>query len=193
LLSANPSVTVITPAGPQEQSVDPSATSLPTDRYPSQKRKRQPPSGASATDVYYFCRATDFEERPSDLPAEEPILETKPKSKFLGCKLCPYAFSPLYVMLANMTTHRSWRIWLNKDGTTTNIRAHLKKEHAEIYERLCRSKRLKHASELDTTLKMQEDLKMLHSPSTNGSNALLGGLSCMTRLDALPGNYLNSN
>lgn len=43
----------------------------------------------TATDVWYFMRALDTNIRPSEPPTNEPILKLKPKSSWLGCKLCP--------------------------------------------------------------------------------------------------------
>jgi hypothetical protein len=84
---SEPAVTQELPTQGSDENSQPPATSLPTERYPSQKRTKSH-NAAAATDVYYFCRATDATERPSDLPTTEPILERKPQSTYLGCKLC---------------------------------------------------------------------------------------------------------
>ena len=61
-------------------------TQEPTERYKSLKIKT--PNSQTATDVYYFVRALDSEEEPTEKPTNEPILNLPPKSRYLGCKLC---------------------------------------------------------------------------------------------------------
>lgn len=72
-----------------------SSTQLPSTSY-SSLRKPQERSSA-ATDVWYFCRSSDSELKPANLPSpeQEPILSKKPRSPFVSCKLCTYVFSLL--------------------------------------------------------------------------------------------------
>ena len=64
---------------------------VPTASYSSLNGNRRPWSiSNSATDIYYFCRATDSTTQPEifPLPNEELPLMKKPRSQFLSCKLC---------------------------------------------------------------------------------------------------------
>lgn len=72
------------------------STQLPTESYSSLSRNRKPRErSAAATDVYYFCRVAQSQERPTELPPpdQEPILKSKPASQWLSCTLCKYVSS----------------------------------------------------------------------------------------------------
>ncbi|CDO78277.1 hypothetical protein BN946_scf184660.g4 [Trametes cinnabarina] len=87
--------------------------------------KQQCNHSSAALDVWYFCRPLETREEPSvrPKPEEEPVLTQKPKTPFVGCKLCV-----------------SWKTYKNSaDGGVTNtIRAHLKSKHSETYEAVCK-------------------------------------------------------
>lgn len=92
--SSSPQIPTITAQPPVNLLPAPSAsTQLPSALYPSLRASRKPREGsAAATDVWYFCRSSDSELRPMDLPSpdQEPRLRKKPRTPFVSCKLCKY-------------------------------------------------------------------------------------------------------
>ena len=42
----------------------------------------------AATDVWWFFRPLESDKKPETLPDDGPILRSRPKSPFAGCKLC---------------------------------------------------------------------------------------------------------
>ncbi|OJT05329.1 hypothetical protein TRAPUB_3770 [Trametes pubescens] len=78
-------------------------------------------STTDATDVYYFLRALDMKVKPTQFPdsATEPVLHSKPKSDWVGCKACP---------------NTKWKTWHNNAGLTTTVRKHLRNHHKQLYE-----------------------------------------------------------
>src|SRR6266849_3223210 len=94
--SSSPRIPTITVQPPVDSLPAPSAsTQLPSALYPSLRANRKPrESSTAATDVWYFCRGSDSESRPTDLPPPgqdlEPALTKKPRTPFVSCKLCKY-------------------------------------------------------------------------------------------------------
>lgn len=54
----------------------------------------------SATDIWYFMRPLDTDEEPPERPTNEKALTQKPKSKFVGCKLCMYVSIMIFSSVA---------------------------------------------------------------------------------------------
>ncbi|KAH8102898.1 hypothetical protein BXZ70DRAFT_1076246, partial [Cristinia sonorae] len=78
-----------------------------------EKRSRGNYKG-SATDVWFFARGLDTAEPPSVWPTNEPILTSKPRTKWVGCKLCT----------------AEWKVWIcESHGVTKNFRTHLREKH----------------------------------------------------------------
>ncbi|KAF9002794.1 hypothetical protein BDQ17DRAFT_1425750 [Cyathus striatus] len=77
---------------------------------------------SSATDVWYFLHALDTDEVPSvwPNPDTEPRLTDKPKSKFVGCKLC-------------MELWKTWHHCGNRSMTSC-YHTHLQNNHCTIWE-----------------------------------------------------------
>jgi hypothetical protein len=92
--SSSPQIPTIAAQPPVNLLPAPSAsTQLPSALYPSLRANRKPREGSvAATDVWYFCRSSDSELRPMDLPSpdQEPRLTKKPRTPFVSCKLCKY-------------------------------------------------------------------------------------------------------
>ncbi|EPQ54779.1 hypothetical protein GLOTRDRAFT_139276 [Gloeophyllum trabeum ATCC 11539] len=84
-----------------------------------------------ATDVWYFMRGLENREQPQNWrePVNEPILEKKPTTPYLGCKLC--------------TLRGQWRTWKCINGMSSTIRKHLINEHGDIYTSVCKQIGLK--------------------------------------------------
>jgi hypothetical protein len=75
----------------------PTSTQLPSTSYSSLRANRKPRERSSAaTDVWYFCRSSESELKPTNLPSpdQEVVLKRKPRSPFVSCKLCKYV--PLF-------------------------------------------------------------------------------------------------
>jgi hypothetical protein len=102
LLSDNDSpsssqLTTTTVQPPTKSLQAPSAsTPLRTPSYSSLRANRKSKgrsSSSSATDVWYFCRTSNSELKPAGPPPDqEPILEKKPCSPYVACKLCKCVF-----------------------------------------------------------------------------------------------------
>ncbi|KZT28808.1 hypothetical protein NEOLEDRAFT_781470 [Neolentinus lepideus HHB14362 ss-1] len=84
-----------------------------------------------ATDVWYFMRGLEVREQPANWrePVNEPVLDKKPTTPFLGCKLC--------------TQRGQWRTWKCINGMSSTIRKHLQNEHGKIYASVCKAVNLK--------------------------------------------------
>ena len=107
-----------------------------------------------ATDVWYFCRASNSQIKPvKPPPDQELILTTKPHSPFVTCKLCkcvfPSFFLEMWFLYCKIYLLREWHIYKNMDGVTTTIWAHLKQRHSEEYEKVVSLLKLKHSGDLD--------------------------------------------
>lgn len=65
------------------------STQLPSALRANRKPRKR---SAAATDVWYFCRSSESESRPMDLPSpdQEPTLTKRPRTPFISCKLCKY-------------------------------------------------------------------------------------------------------
>ncbi|PPQ86446.1 hypothetical protein CVT24_010134 [Panaeolus cyanescens] len=55
----------------------------------------------------------------SESPESTPLLDSKPNSEYVQCRLCV-----------------TWKTWKNTDGITTTIRKHLLQNHGEIYSKV---------------------------------------------------------
>jgi hypothetical protein len=69
------------------------STQLPSASYSSLRANRKPQERSSAaTDIWYFCRSSESELKPANLPSpdQEVTLKRKPRSPFVSCKLCKY-------------------------------------------------------------------------------------------------------
>ncbi|CDO76573.1 hypothetical protein BN946_scf184831.g9 [Trametes cinnabarina] len=99
--------------------------SRPTTSCPTTSASKHCEHGNSALDVWYFCRALETREEPEVLPKveDEPVLTHKPKTPYVGCKLC-----------------KRWKTYMNTadGGVTSTIRAHLKRAHRDTYEAVCK-------------------------------------------------------
>ncbi|KAF8197149.1 hypothetical protein BJ912DRAFT_923236 [Pholiota molesta] len=62
------------------------STQQSTSKAPPLRRYQDHP--AAATDVWYFLHALETAEEPVVKPKDEPILECKPSTPYVGCKLC---------------------------------------------------------------------------------------------------------
>ncbi|TFK48722.1 hypothetical protein OE88DRAFT_495207 [Heliocybe sulcata] len=100
---------------------------------PSQSERDRPrwATNTIATDVWYFMRGLEVREQPPNWrePVNEPILDKKPNTPFLGCKLC--------------TQRGQWRTWKCINGMSSTIRKHLQNDHGEIYASVCKTINLK--------------------------------------------------
>ncbi|RPD56068.1 hypothetical protein L227DRAFT_285464 [Lentinus tigrinus ALCF2SS1-6] len=80
---------------------------------------------AAAIDVWYFARALEMRPAPEvrPRPEDEPILTTKPKTPFIGCKAC-----------------KKWKTYKNTKGggITSTFRKHLRNNHSAVYQEVCR-------------------------------------------------------
>jgi len=59
------------------------------DYSPISKPRRSLESKQAASDVWYFVRPLETRDRPSGPIQDPPPGHTKPKSRFVGCRLCP--------------------------------------------------------------------------------------------------------
>jgi hypothetical protein len=90
------------PAGPSHdiasstsETIQLSVTQPPLESYKGYPVPKNGPANA-ATDVWYFMRPLDSKDKPAQWPlldaggepVQEVVLERKPKSKYVGCKLC---------------------------------------------------------------------------------------------------------
>lgn len=100
----------------------------------------------TVTDVWFFLRALDTADKPEVWPTNEPILVSRPSTKFIGCKLCTYVYG-IYLRpyLWILCYRKTWKTWAHGDGMMTCYRQHLKKDHWEMYESTIQIKNLKHA------------------------------------------------
>jgi hypothetical protein len=94
--SSSPQIPTITAQPPVNSlPAPPAPTQLPSALCPSLRANHwQKPRerSATATDVWYFCRSSDSELRPINLPSpdQESTLTKKPRTPFVSCKLCKY-------------------------------------------------------------------------------------------------------
>ncbi|KAF8505585.1 hypothetical protein F5888DRAFT_451121 [Russula emetica] len=134
-LSSPQTPTIIVQPPVNSLSAPSASTQVSPTLYPSLRANREPRErSAAATDVWYFCRSSDSELRPTDLPSpdQEPTLTRKPCTPFVSCKLC-----------------KEWQVYKNTDGITTTMRNHLKRRHSEEYERVVSLLKLKHSNDVD--------------------------------------------
>ncbi|KAF4618018.1 hypothetical protein D9613_012860 [Agrocybe pediades] len=96
---------------------------------PISKKKQKKPSNQVATDVWYFMRPLETREHPADEPiANVQPTTTKPKSPFVGCRLCPFS---------------RWTVWRNMNGIADTIRAHLSSKHGHEWQKIVVLEQLK--------------------------------------------------
>ncbi|KAF8886040.1 hypothetical protein CPB84DRAFT_1850189 [Gymnopilus junonius] len=105
-----------------------SALTVPESASMAHASRRYHDLPAAATDVWYFLRALETDVEPAMRPTDEVFLTYKPKTKFVGCKLCT-----------------KWKVWQNNDGMMSCFRDHFKKIHSKIYYKTISIKNLKHA------------------------------------------------
>ncbi|KAH9841623.1 uncharacterized protein C8Q71DRAFT_340874 [Rhodofomes roseus] len=112
--------------------IGPTAVNSPLTTFGLNSRKRDDTNSATATDVWFFCRELKVNARPETKPENEQPLHQKPKTEFIGCRLCEYP---------------KWQTWRNTNGITTTVRRHLERMHGDLYGPTVKTLGLKHAND----------------------------------------------
>jgi hypothetical protein len=88
--NASFSVPGVGPSSHVHESQAPAALPQPIADYsPIAKPRKAPESNQAASDVWYFMRPLDARECPTGPLHDPETSRTKPKSSFVGCRLCP--------------------------------------------------------------------------------------------------------
>lgn len=94
--------------GPPEvlqPTLPPSVLETPTSAPPAHSNTAKVAGhNTNATDVWYFMRGLDIADEPIIRPTDEPQLFKKPKTKFIGCKLCMYVSTFMFGCILNFMT-----------------------------------------------------------------------------------------
>ncbi|KAF4611155.1 hypothetical protein D9613_006647 [Agrocybe pediades] len=100
------------------------------DYSPISKRRPASESKQAASDVWYFTRPLETKVRPVGPIQDPPPMRTKPKSPFVGCRLCPLSES-------------TWTVWSNINGMADTIRNHLSTKHRSEWRKMVLLEKLK--------------------------------------------------
>jgi len=139
------------PTSSSDTTAAPGQLSNPTYVAISQTVNRIASSGRhGAADVWYFVKPMDTDERPDEMVEEtdlaKPLITQKPKSRFVGCRLCKYVFCVrTYIHRRLIFCPREWhKPWANTSGgITTTLRRHFESEHGNIYRSLLKQLKLR--------------------------------------------------
>ncbi|KAF4617427.1 hypothetical protein D9613_006423 [Agrocybe pediades] len=136
--------------GPSSERQGPGPASLPkpiVDYNPVTKKKGQNKavSKQSATDVWYFVRPLDTQERQYGPIMDTQPTPTKPKSPFVGCRLC--------------LRSSAWTVWKNSNGMADTIRNHLSSKHGTEWRQIVLVEQLKGWEKISSIKPVPKEVK----------------------------------